>query len=82
MFLESFVPFYAHMDSFAFLCAYFSARFCSTQTKQTNSVVLGSKRSILTEQPPRVGEISANFLRIEDAALSAKRIATAVFSVF
>jgi hypothetical protein len=47
-----------------------------------NSVVLLRKRTILTERPPLVGEVSANLLRIEGVAWSAQRIPTAVFSVF
>jgi hypothetical protein len=48
------------------------------KTKQTNSVALVRKQTILTERPPRVGEVSANFLRIEVVALSAQRIPTAI----
>ena len=33
--------------------------------KQTNSVALVRERTIPTERPPPVGEVSANFLRIE-----------------
>jgi hypothetical protein len=40
------------------------------------------ERTIPTELPPVVGEVSANFLRIEGATWSAWRIPTAVFSVF
>jgi hypothetical protein len=40
------------------------------------------KRTITTERPPLVGEVSANFLRIEGVAWSAQRIPTAVISVF
>jgi hypothetical protein len=36
------------------------------------------KRTIPAERPPYVGEVSANFLRIEDVAWSAQRIPTAV----
>jgi hypothetical protein len=32
----------------------------------------------MTERPPLVGEVSANFLRIEGVAWSAQRIPTAV----
>jgi hypothetical protein len=35
-----------------------------------------------TELPPFVGEVSTDFLRIEDVAWSQQRIPTAVFSVF
>jgi hypothetical protein len=47
-----------------------------------NSVILVRERTIPTERPPLVGEVSANFLRIEDVACSAQRIPSAVFSVF
>jgi hypothetical protein len=40
------------------------------------------KRTIPTERPPLVSEVSANFLRIEGATWSAWRIPTAVFSDF
>jgi hypothetical protein len=43
-----------------------------------NSVALVRKRTIPTEQPPLVGEVSANFLRIKGVAWSAQRIPTAV----
>jgi hypothetical protein len=33
--------------------------------KGTNSVALVRERTILTERPPLVGEVSANFLRLE-----------------
>jgi hypothetical protein len=36
------------------------------------------KRTIQTERPPLVGEVSANFLRVESVAWSAQRIPTAV----
>jgi hypothetical protein len=48
----------------------------------TNSVALVRKRALPTERPPLVGEVSANFLRVEDVAWSRQRIPTAVFSVF
>jgi hypothetical protein len=47
-----------------------------------NSVVWVRERTIPTERPPLVGEVIANFLRIEAATWSAWRIPTAVFSVF
>jgi hypothetical protein len=49
---------------------------------QKNSVASVCKRTILTERPPLVIEVSANFLRIEGATWSAWRIPTAVFSAF
>jgi uncharacterized protein YxjI len=39
--------------------------------KRKNSVASVRKRTIPTEQPPLVSEISANFLRIEGATWSA-----------
>jgi hypothetical protein len=39
-----------------------------------NSVALVRKRTILTERPLLVGEVSANFLQIEGAAWSAQWI--------
>jgi hypothetical protein len=43
-----------------------------------NSVALARKQTIPTEWPPLVGEVSANFLRVEGFAWSAQRIPTAV----
>jgi hypothetical protein len=40
------------------------------------------ERTIPTERPPLVGEVIANFLRVEGATWSAWRIPTAAFSVF
>jgi hypothetical protein len=37
----------------------------------TSSVASVPEQTILTERPPLVGEVSANFLRIEDAMWSA-----------
>jgi hypothetical protein len=50
--------------------------------KTKNSVASVRKRTIPTERPPLVSEVSANFLRIESATWSAWRIPTAVFSTF
>jgi hypothetical protein len=50
-------------------------------TIQTNSVVLVRKRTIPTERPPHVGEVSANFMRIEGVSWSAQRIPKAAISV-
>jgi hypothetical protein len=47
-----------------------------------NSVASVLKRSIPTERPPLVNEVSANFLRIEGTTWSAWRIPTPVFSAF
>jgi hypothetical protein len=47
-----------------------------------NSVVWVHERTIPTEQPPIVGEVIANLLRIEGATWSAWQIPMAVFSVF
>jgi hypothetical protein len=41
-------------------------------------MALVRKRTIQTERPPIVGEVSVNFLRIEGVAWSAQRIRTAV----
>jgi hypothetical protein len=47
---------------------------CTQQTtKQTNSMVWVRERTILTERPPLVGEVIANFLRIKGATWSAWR---------
>jgi hypothetical protein len=46
--------------------------------KKLNSVALAGRRTIPTERQPLVGEVSANFLRIEGVALSAQRTPTAV----
>jgi hypothetical protein len=43
-----------------------------------NSVALVRKGTILTERPPLVAEVSANFLRTEGVVWSAQRIPTAV----
>jgi hypothetical protein len=53
-----------------------------TTKQKTNSVVLVRKRTIPTERPPLVGEVSANFLRIGGVAWSVQRITKSVFSVF
>jgi hypothetical protein len=47
-------------------------------TIKKNSVALVRKRTIPTERPPLVGEVSANFLRVEGVAWSAQRIPTAI----
>jgi hypothetical protein len=44
-----------------------------------NSVPLVRQRTIPTDRPPLVGEVSANFLRIEGVAWSAQRIVNSVF---
>jgi hypothetical protein len=43
-----------------------------------NFVALVRERTIPTERPPLVGEVNANFLRIEGVAWSAQRIPTVV----
>jgi hypothetical protein len=53
-----------------------------SRSKRKISVVLVREQTIPTERPPLVGELSANFLRIEGSTWSALRIPTAVFSVF
>jgi hypothetical protein len=45
-------------------------------------MALVRERTIPTELPLLVGEISANFLRIEGCRVSARRIPTAIISVF
>jgi hypothetical protein len=54
----------------------------SDKQVKKNSMVWVRERTILTELPPVVGEVMANFLRIEGATWSAWRIPKAVFSVF
>jgi hypothetical protein len=46
-----------------------------------NSLVWVRERTIQTERKPPVGEVIANFLRIEGATWSAWRISMAVLSV-
>jgi hypothetical protein len=55
---------------------------CTRTVHKLNSVVWVRERTIPTEWPPLVGEVIANFLRIEGATWSAWRIPTAIFSVF
>jgi hypothetical protein len=58
---------------------------CANRTElklKLNSMVWVRERTIPTERPSLVGEVIANFLRIEDAKWSAWRIPTAVFSIF
>jgi hypothetical protein len=50
--------------------------------KKEKSVAWVCERTIATEWPPLVGEVSTNFLRIEGATWSAWRIPTVVSSVF
>jgi hypothetical protein len=50
----------------------------SWELKKLNSVALVSERTIPTERPPLVDEVSANFLLIEGVAWSAQRIPPAV----
>jgi hypothetical protein len=45
-------------------------------------VALIRKRTIATERPPLVGEVSANILRVEGIEWSAQRIPTAVILGF
>jgi hypothetical protein len=49
-----------------------------TKTKKQTPWLFVRKRTISTERPPLVGEVSANFLRIESVAWSAQRIPKAV----
>jgi hypothetical protein len=48
------------------------------KTAKKNSVAVVRKRSIPTERPPLVGEVSANLFRVEGVAWSVQRIHTAV----
>jgi hypothetical protein len=57
-------------------------RFEHLKAKKKTSMVWVRERTIPTERPPLVGNVIANFLRIEGATWSAWRIPTAVFSVF
>jgi hypothetical protein len=57
-------------------------RFARLKGKNKNSVTWVRYRTIPTERPPLVGEITTNFLRIEGTAWSAWRIPTTVISVF
>jgi hypothetical protein len=50
---------------------------CSFKSK-LNSVALVHKRTIPTERPPLVGEVSANFLQVEGVVWSAQRIPMAL----
>jgi hypothetical protein len=50
--------------------------------KKKNSVALARKRTMPTERPPLVGEVSANFRDIEGVAWSKQRIPTAVDLAF
>jgi hypothetical protein len=52
------------------------------QKKKLNSMVWVWERTIPTERPPLVGEVIANFLRIEGTMWSAWRIPMAVFLIF
>jgi hypothetical protein len=54
----------------------------STLKLKKNFMVWVRERTIPTERPPLVGEVIANFLRIDGATWPAWRIPTAVFSVF
>jgi hypothetical protein len=53
-----------------------------SQVLKLNSVASVRERTIPTERPPLVGEVSANFCGLEGATWSAWRILTAVFSTF
>jgi hypothetical protein len=49
--------------------------------KLTNSVTLVRERTIPTERPPLVGEVSVNFRGYRDVAWSARRFPAAVMSL-
>jgi hypothetical protein len=55
-----------------------SMRFYKFIRKQTNSVALVSARTIPTERPPPVGEVSSNFCGYRGVTWLAQRIPTAV----
>jgi hypothetical protein len=55
-----------------------SVYFRTIHANKLNSVSLVRKRTVTTERPPHINEVSANFLRIEGVARSAQRILTAV----
>jgi hypothetical protein len=63
-------------------CLWITTGVQSSSKKKKISIVWVRKRIIPTERPPLVGEVIANFLRIEGATWSAWRIPTAVFTVF
>jgi hypothetical protein len=69
------------MDSvYAFKCQCFrNTRHTVTAAIKKISVALVRERTIPTERPPLVGDVSAKLLRIEDATWSASRISTDVF---
>jgi hypothetical protein len=46
--------------------------------RKLNSVAVVRKRTIPTQRPPLVGEVSANLLRVEGVGWSAQRNPTAV----
>jgi hypothetical protein len=50
--------------------------------KKLSSMAWVRERTIPNERPPLVGEVNANFVRIDGVVWSARRIPTAVFSVF
>jgi hypothetical protein len=53
----------------------------NNNNNNNNSMALVHERTIPTERPPLVGEVSANFSRIVGATSSAWQIPMAVFSV-
>jgi hypothetical protein len=54
----------------------------TNKNNKTKNLLGLSPRANYTDQPPPLfGEVSANFLRIEDVVWSARRIYMAVFSV-
>jgi hypothetical protein len=56
-----------------------AARLTSTHTRHIHqTVALVRKRTIPTERPPLVGEVSTSLLRAEGVTWSAQRIPTAV----
>jgi hypothetical protein len=57
------------------VCSFYTQ---TTKTKELKTVALVRERTIPTERPPLVGEVSANFLRIDSVAWSVQRIPTVV----
>jgi hypothetical protein len=61
---------------------YESSNYISSSIKKKTPWPYSAPRTIPTERSPLVGEVSANFLRIEGVTWSAQRIPPAVFSIF
>jgi hypothetical protein len=68
-----------HLGCLQIIHSNIMCNFC--RLKKLNSVAWVRERTIPTERPPLVGEVSVNFFRIQSAAWSAWRIPPAVISV-